>query len=68
MKFHLMRKPSGSLIVPRNLGAQYEEIHDNFNAAIMCWWLMALNTGLPYRLAKPLAYRRLLSTVALAGV
>lgn len=34
MKFHLMRKPSGSLIVTRNLGAQYEEVHNNFNAAV----------------------------------
>ena len=34
MKFHLMRKPSGSLIVARNLGAQYEEIHNNFDTAV----------------------------------
>lgn len=34
MKFHLMRKPSGSLIVTRNLGCQYEEIHNNFDTAV----------------------------------
>lgn len=34
MKFHLMRKPSGALIVTRDLGAQYEEVHNNFATAV----------------------------------
>lgn len=34
MKFHLMRKPSGALIVSANLKCQYVEIHDNFAKAV----------------------------------
>ena len=34
MKFHLMRKPSGALIVSRSLDAQYAHIQVNFENAL----------------------------------
>lgn len=34
MKFHLMRKPSGVLVISRSLGAQYEEIDANFQTSL----------------------------------
>lgn len=34
MKFHLMRKPSGALIISRNMSAQYEEVQNNFTVAV----------------------------------
>ncbi len=34
MKFHLIRKPSGALIVNRSLNAQYAHIQLNFDTAV----------------------------------
>lgn len=34
MKFHLMRKPNGSLIVSSSNNVQYDEVHFNFSEAV----------------------------------